>query len=674
MSAKDQKPFKFWQELKRRNVPRVLAIYAGTAYVILEAADIIFPRWGFPDWTVNMVLYLLLVGAVITVVLSWVYDVSPTGIVRTGPEKPEVEQEADDSSVLPGKAKGIKVSSIIIAVLIVVIGLLMYPKIFRNSDSPLNRSSRSSIAVLPLKIIGDDTELSFFASGLVESLTYMLSKVGNEEQTFTVIPPSEIIGAITADEARKRFGVSLVISGSIQMDQRSSRLILNLIDAKTHNLIRSEKLDYSKNKNLIIQDEVISVMVSMLGLELEPDAKRRITRGGSSLYDANELYLTGKGVLREGAESLADIDEAIGFFNRAIDKDSLFALAYAGMGQAFTLKYHFTSDVAWIDKSLIYSRKAVELNDQDALILDALANCLVEKGEFEEALSYFEKSKAIDSTNFGIYSDMAYLYELQGDMEKAEQHYKRATQVDPDSHVAHYYLGVFYYGLARFDEAIAEIQKALELSPGHLTIMNALGGCYYAFEEFDKAIAVFNEIIEQDSTQGQVFQNLGTLYLYRGDYKKSIHNFREAISLLPKDYHIYGALGQAYRWSGEKSLARESFQNAISLGHQDFTCTDLNFATWFGLMGMSDSADFYLKRADPGVDPDSMSPSASYLIGDLYFILGKESLALPYLESALKRGYGWIDVKYAPLYKDLSHDRAFQEMLARSEEEGEQHH
>jgi tetratricopeptide (TPR) repeat protein len=198
--------------------------------------------------------------------------------------------------------------------------------------------------------------------------------------------------------------------------------------------------------------------------------------------------------------------------------------------------------------------------------------------------------------------------------------------------------------------------------------MNALGGCYYALEDFDKAIAIFNEIIEQDNTQGQVFQNLGTLYLYKGDFKKSVYNYQEAIRLLPKDYHLHGALGQAYKWSGERSLASESFQNAISIGHQDFTCTDLNFATWFGLMGMSDSADFYLNRADPGVYPDSVNASVSYFIGDLYMILGRESLALPFLESALKREYGWIDIKYAPLYKDLINDHNFQAMIARSKQ------
>ena len=128
------------------------AIYAGTAFIILEAADIIFPRWGFPDWTVDLVLYLLLVGAVVAVVLSWIYDVSPEGIVKTGPE----EATREEVYSKPERGRKSIISNIVIAVLIVVIGVLMYPKIFRNSGSPLSGTKYSSIAVLPLKIIGDD--------------------------------------------------------------------------------------------------------------------------------------------------------------------------------------------------------------------------------------------------------------------------------------------------------------------------------------------------------------------------------------------------------------------------------------------------------------------------------------------------------------------------------------
>ena len=68
---------RFLNELRRRNVIRSLAIYAGTAFVILEAATIIFPRWDLPDWTIDLVLYLLILGAFITIILAWIFDITP---------------------------------------------------------------------------------------------------------------------------------------------------------------------------------------------------------------------------------------------------------------------------------------------------------------------------------------------------------------------------------------------------------------------------------------------------------------------------------------------------------------------------------------------------------------------------------------------------------------------
>ncbi|HER39715.1 MAG TPA: tetratricopeptide repeat protein [Salinimicrobium catena] len=664
MTVKDGRSFKFWRELKRRNVPRVLAIYAGTAFVILEAADIIFPRWGLPDWTVDLVLYLLLVGVVITFILSWVYDISPGGIVRTTPD----EVAGHEQVKITGKAKKPVLSNIIIAVLMVVIGILIYPKIFRNSDSPLSGSMQSSIAVLPLKIIGDDSELGFFASGLVESLTHMLSKVGNSKQSFSVIPPSEILEALTAGEARKKFGVSLVISGSIQRDQTSSRLILNLIDAKTQNLIRSEKLDYSKDQNLIIQDEIISVMVRMLGLELEAETRDLITMGGSTLNEANELYLVGRGIFREGIETLEDIDVAIDLFQRAIQKDSLFAMAYAGLAQAYTLKYHFTLDPSWNDESLMYSLKAVELNDQDAYALMSLAASLVEQGKYDEALAYYEKSKDIDSSRANIYSELAYLYEMQGALNKAEQYYKKAVELDPDSHLSRYYLGGFYLVQDRPEEAILEFEKALEYSPGHLTIMHAIAACYFQLEDFNKALELFGEILEKDSLQGQVLWKMAVIYYYQGDFESSISHYSLALQLIPKNSTLYAGMGRAYLWSGQESLANESFQNAISIAHADSTVSDINFATWFGLMGNLDSADYYLERSDIASAPEDLDATTSFVIGELFLILGREDVAYPYLESGLKRDYGWFEIRYSPFYAELKQEEDFQEMIARAKD------
>ena len=662
MAASPNKISRFWEELKRRHVHRSLAIYAGTAFIILEAADIIFPRWGLPDWSVDLVLYLLIVGAVVTAVVSWIYDLTPEGITKTDPLDLSGSEEAQRVS------KKLKASTIVIALLIVIIGFLVYPKIFKGDVSPLGGISRSSIAVLPLKIIGEDADLGFFASGLVESLTHMLTKVGNSKQAFAVIPSSEIVEAITAREARKKFGVSLVISGSIQKDRTSSRVILNLIDAKKQSLIRSEQMDYPADKNLIIQDEIISVMVSMLGMDLESDTRKQITLGGSGLNEANEYYLTGRGIIREGIETEEDIDAALGLFHKAIEKDTLFAQAYAGIAHAYTLKYHFTLDPSWNTESLKYSLRAVELNDQDPYALMILAGSLVETGEYNEALKYYEKSRLLDSSRASIYWEMAYLLELEGKFDSAELFHLKAIELDPDSHLTHYYLGAFYHALGRYDEAIVEINKALEYSPGHLTIMHALGAIYWAAENFDEAISVFEKVIEIDSVQGRVYWNLGMIYYYKGDFARSVEYFEQAEQYTPQSFSLYGDLGRSLYWAGEVSQAREALNKAISLINEEPSELPLNIAMYYALGGRMDSAEHFLGKIELPEDPGELEATNAFSVGECYLLLGKKAQAFKYIESGLTRGYGWLEVRHAPLYKSLANDAEFQEMVARAGE------
>ena len=117
MPGDPNKLSQFWQELKRRRVHRMLAIYAGSAYVIFEATTLIFPRWGLPDWTIDLVLYLLILGAIITFVLSWIYDVTPEGIQKTKPVSEAQEVEA------PPTPNGWKVASYIS--IVVIVGLIV---------------------------------------------------------------------------------------------------------------------------------------------------------------------------------------------------------------------------------------------------------------------------------------------------------------------------------------------------------------------------------------------------------------------------------------------------------------------------------------------------------------------------------------------------------------------
>jgi len=144
-------------------------------------------------------------------------------------------------------------------------------------------------------IISDESEVNYFASGLVESMTYMLSKIGNANRSFSVIPASEILEQISSDEARKQYGASMIITGNLQKDHERTRLILNLIETKKQHLLRSEKLDYDKQSDLLIQNKAISILTRMLGLRLESKTKSMLGANQSNSSEANEFYLQGLG-------------------------------------------------------------------------------------------------------------------------------------------------------------------------------------------------------------------------------------------------------------------------------------------------------------------------------------------------------------------------------------------
>jgi len=94
ISTQSNNPFKFWQELKRRKVVRVATVYAAAAFVILELTDIVAPSLGLPAWTLNFIIILLSTGFIITLVVSWIYDINPKGgLVKTGSAKNTISKE-----------------------------------------------------------------------------------------------------------------------------------------------------------------------------------------------------------------------------------------------------------------------------------------------------------------------------------------------------------------------------------------------------------------------------------------------------------------------------------------------------------------------------------------------------------------------------------------------------
>ena len=136
MADKPDNPFKFWEELKRRKVVRVITVYAAAAFVILELVDIAAPSLGLPAWTLNFVIVLLCVGFILSIILSWVYDITPEGVKRTKAVSKVTEQKKEK----PSNNLGWKIAtytSVVVIIGLLMINILVEKKSMKKWKNPL---------------------------------------------------------------------------------------------------------------------------------------------------------------------------------------------------------------------------------------------------------------------------------------------------------------------------------------------------------------------------------------------------------------------------------------------------------------------------------------------------------------------------------------------------------
>ncbi|MDX1488766.1 MAG: protein kinase, partial [Acidiferrobacterales bacterium] len=241
-----------------------------------------------------------------------------------------------------------------------VLGVVLLAVWFSWSNVPEQRH----LAVLPFTVIGETTDARAFSAGLLESLTSKLTQIEQyQEGSLWVVPAAEVTASMTPSDARAQLGVTLVVSGSVQMQGERVRLTLNLIDTENRRQIASEQIDHRNTEALALQDEAVLMLARMLRVRLKRNEREELTAGSTEKSQANAFYLRGWGYLRN-YQTVEEVELAIDHFRKAIDVDPDFALAYAGLGEAYWQKFRRTDDVQWVDDAIEHSQHALRLNDR----------------------------------------------------------------------------------------------------------------------------------------------------------------------------------------------------------------------------------------------------------------------------------------------------------------------
>lgn len=460
MTSKPNKLSQLWQELKRRKVIRTITVYAAAAFVILELVSIVVDPLNLPEWTLSLVIVLLCTGFVIAIILSWIYDLTPEGIEKTGPRDLHEEDAGKGSSHL----KTWKYASYFSFALIVA--LILWNIIPRDKQANTEFTSDKSIAVLPFEDMSAEQDQEYFCDGMAEEIINSLAQLDNlkviaRTSTFTYKDSPEDIR-----EIGKLLDVSTVLEGSIQKVGKRLRITAQLINVKDGSHLWSERYDRELEDVFIIQDEIAEAIVENLRVKLLGKQGESSSQRQTKNLEAYNLYLKGRFFWHRRTEE--DMLKSKELYEQALELDSTYALAYAGLADVYFIMTwwgHFPRTEGFEQaKAYVYKALAsnADLSEAHATLGGILTWYDWDWKGAERELALAISLNPNDANALQYYSE---LLRVLGRMEEARHYIDKALVLNPHSQIMYNLSAAYYYMEGAYKQTIAECQKALAIAP-----------------------------------------------------------------------------------------------------------------------------------------------------------------------------------------------------------------
>jgi adenylate cyclase len=333
-------PSQLIAELQRRRVFRVAVAYAAVGFVTLEAADLLLPRLGVPEWVLSAITVMAVIGFVIAIALAWAFDVTPDGVRRTAPLAAHDRDVVDTGARLSGRR-------LIIVVLVLLggavgAGLLFGPR--GGSATPplgaVDAPGARSIAVLPFDDHSPAKDQEWFSDGLTEEILNSLARL--DEIQVTARNSSFVFrdSAVDVREVGRRLGVANVLEGSIRRVDNRLRITAQLIRASDGFHLWSHAYERHLDDVFAVQMDIAENIARVMDIYLDDARRERLKASGTRDAEAFLHYLRGRADYAEahrlgvGATDL--LWQANDWFERAIALDSTFALAHFYHHDAFS--------------------------------------------------------------------------------------------------------------------------------------------------------------------------------------------------------------------------------------------------------------------------------------------------------------------------------------------------
>ena len=484
----------FFAEMKRRKVFKVAGIYGIVSFGVLQAADLMLPRLGLPDWTVTFMVALVILAFPVALILAWAFEVTPEGVRRTDAAAPG---EIEGLVSAPASQRWPAGLMALVGIIALVAGTWWIarrmapeatgeavasaetPADVRFAMTDLDEDDRPSIAVLPFADMSSARDQEYFGDGMTEEILNTLAKirelrVSGRTSAFAYKGQDKDLR-----EIGKELGVAYLVEGSVRKEGEQLRITAQLIDAGDGSHLWSDSYDRDMANVFQIQREIAEAISGALRIPLGLDAADLVSPTAD--LEAYDLYLAGRARIRERGPSL---NQAIRLFEAAIARDSMWAPAWAGLAEAKELISWYTN--AWGIGPVPYE--------------DIHAGFVPLQEESEAAA---HEALRLDPNSASARVAVGSVYRNRQEWEKAETEYLLALELDPDNGEVYHQYGDLLAQMGRIPEALRFAERAIALDRIPVRFM-MYAGALAADDRVEQAIDDMHEGIELDPDQAVV--------------------------------------------------------------------------------------------------------------------------------------------------------------------------
>lgn len=405
----------FYDELKRRNVFRVGAAYAAAAWLIAQIADTVLPAFALPGDTLRVLFVILGIGFPVTLVLAWIYDITPEGIQRT-----------DDAPDSARSISGRGLDFVIIGCLTVAVLLLTLDRFYWN---PSQDAKVASVAVLPFDSKQLGADMAYLGDGLTDSLIMRLSRLPQLRVKSRSLLGDEQVSPQLIGES---LGVDAVCIGRISRRGDILDIAVEVVRVIDGSVIWTNVLRRNLSTLLELEGEVSAQIAAALQLELTGEQAERLTANPTDNPEAHRLYMEGRHFWNQRTEP--GLRASASLYRQAVDLDPGYALAWSGLADSYLMLYAWgiepPTDVVALSEAA--ARRAIEL---DPTLAEPWAT-------------------------IGYYNTLS-----SWDWDGAREAFNRSIELNPGYSTAHHWYAFFLSTVGEADAAVEEILKARESEP-----------------------------------------------------------------------------------------------------------------------------------------------------------------------------------------------------------------